>query len=280
MRNGFTFKGRHSSEFGVTVKTKSRPLRPSVKTSLADLPCRDGVYDFSEANALGRECFNERTFVIEIAVMADDIYQMQDKLSALSLWLCGGGELIFDDMPLVKWVCKVSDEIIYMPERGGRKSVIEASMRAKPFGIAIFDSDGPEIGIDITLGTNIPIGLADMHTYSFSGSKNMTVVNWGDRPARPVMSISGASGNVSLSLGDKKLSFTCDGNVTVDFDKQSVTDSAGNYLAVSGGFFEFPPGGSMLKASGSGNIKAHMVFNPEFMYNLNIDFVDWGNEYA
>lgn len=280
MRNGFTFKGRHSSEFGVTVKTKSRPLRPSVKTSSVSLPCRDGVYDFSEANALGRECFNERTFVIEIAAIADDIYQMQDKLSALSLWLCGGGELIFDDMPLVKWVCKVSDEIIYMPERGGRKSVIEVSMRVKPFGIAIFDSDGPEINFDMVLGTNIPIGLADMHTYSFSGSKTMTVVNWGNRPARPVISISGASGNLSLSLGGKELSFACGGEVTVDFDKQSVTDSEGNYIAVSGDFFEFPPGESALSVSGSGNIKAHMVFSPEFMYNLNLDFVDWGSEYA
>lgn len=280
MRNGFTFKGRHSSEFGVTVKTKSRPLRPSVKTSFVSLPCRDGVYDFSEANALGRECFNERTFVIEIAAIADDIYQMQDKLSALSLWLCGGGELIFDDMPLVKWVCKVSDEIIYMPERGGRKSVIEVSMRVKPFGIAIFDSDGPEINFDMVLGTNIPIGLADMHTYSFSGSKTMTVVNWGNRPARPVISISGASGNLSLSLGGKELSFACGGEVTVDFDKQSVTDSEGNYIAVSGDFFEFPPGETALSVSGSGNIKAHMVFSPEFMYNLNLDFVDWGSEYA
>ena len=55
MRNGFIFKDRHSSDFGVTVRTKSRPILPSVKENIVDLPYRDGVYDFSKANPFGRE---------------------------------------------------------------------------------------------------------------------------------------------------------------------------------------------------------------------------------
>ena len=50
MRNGFIFKDRHSSDFGVTVRTKSRPILPSVKENIVDLPYRDGGYDFSKAN--------------------------------------------------------------------------------------------------------------------------------------------------------------------------------------------------------------------------------------
>ena len=34
MRNGFIFKDRHSSDFGVTVRTKSRPILPSVKENI------------------------------------------------------------------------------------------------------------------------------------------------------------------------------------------------------------------------------------------------------
>ena len=54
MRNGFIFKDRHSSDFGVTVRTKSRPILPSVKENIVDLPYRDGGYDFSKANPFGR----------------------------------------------------------------------------------------------------------------------------------------------------------------------------------------------------------------------------------
>lgn len=35
MRNGFIFKDRHSSDFDVTVRTKSRPILPSVKRILS-----------------------------------------------------------------------------------------------------------------------------------------------------------------------------------------------------------------------------------------------------
>ena len=52
MRNGFIFKDRHSSDFGVTVRTKSRPILPSVKENIVDLPYRDGGYDFSKATPL------------------------------------------------------------------------------------------------------------------------------------------------------------------------------------------------------------------------------------
>ena len=47
MRNGFIFKDRHSSDFDVTVRTKSRPILPSVKENIVDLPYRDGVYEYS-----------------------------------------------------------------------------------------------------------------------------------------------------------------------------------------------------------------------------------------
>ena len=103
MRNGFIFKDRHSSDFGVTVRTKSRPILPSVKENIVDLPYRDGGYDFSKANPFGREFYNDRIFTVTFNIYADNLAEMQRKLSLLSLWLCGEGELIFDDMPFSKW---------------------------------------------------------------------------------------------------------------------------------------------------------------------------------
>ncbi len=280
MRNGFKFNERHSSDFGVTVKTKSRPLRPSVKTALLDLPCRDGAYDFSKVNSLQRELFNERTFVMELSIAAENIYAMQNTLSALSLWLGGGGNLIFDDLPLVIWSASVSDEIIYMPEHGGSKAVIEASFRAKPFGRAIFDSDGPVLGCEIRLGEKIPIGLKNIHTYTVSGSGTLTVYNWGDRPATPIIEITGAKGEVTLSLGESSLSFTAAEITLADFEKQRIEDADGGNITVSGEFFEFPAGRSELLYTGTGTAVIHICFNPGFMYNMNTAAMDWGGLYA
>ena len=143
MRNGFTFKDRHSSEFGVTVKTKARPITVGAKTFTLDLPYRDGEYDFSMSNPNGREYYRKRTFVLSLGMTTDNLAALQRKISKLSLWLTGSGELIFDDLPLVKWSGKVVDEIVYMPEHGGTKAEVEVSISAEPLARGLFGTEGP-----------------------------------------------------------------------------------------------------------------------------------------
>lgn len=46
MRNGFYFKNKHSNDFGVTVQTQSRPIKPEMKIQTYDSPYIDGEYDF------------------------------------------------------------------------------------------------------------------------------------------------------------------------------------------------------------------------------------------
>ena len=280
MRNGFEFKDIHSSFFGVSVRTKSRPIRPSAKTFLADVPCRDGSYDFSASNPYGREFYNDRIFTVSMSVYADNMVLMQKKLTQLSNWLCGKGELIFDDMPLVKWTGRVSDEIIYMPEHEGRKAVIEVTFSTEPFSKCIFDSaDGPCLDIDaVLIGDNLPIGIDEVYTYTVSGSADLAVMNVGDRYVRPVIEISGNASALKLSLADKSLSFTASGDVTVDFEKQSVTDALGT-VKVSGMFFEFMSGENILHIENSNTdeltVKVH--YTPGFMYNLYFDDMNWGD---
>ena len=44
MRNGFYFKNKHSNDFGVTVQTQSRPIKPEMKIQTYDSPYIDGEY--------------------------------------------------------------------------------------------------------------------------------------------------------------------------------------------------------------------------------------------
>ena len=221
MRNGFTFKDRHSSEFGVTVRTKSRPITAGLKSFTADLPYRDGEYDFSAANPQGRAHYAKRIFVMSLSLRADNLGALQGKISKLALWLTGSGKLIFDDLPLVVWNGTVTDEIVYMPEHGGTKAEVEVSFSAEPFGEGIFGTEGPLIGHPLPIGSDIPLSTDCAYTYTVNSSGNICVVNFGDMPVSPVIKITGNTGNITLSLGEKTLSFSAVGeSVTVDFARQ------------------------------------------------------------
>ena len=282
MRNGFTYNGCHSSQFGVTVKTRSRPIRPEAKRFAIDLPLRDGEYDFSAANALGREMFYERTFTVAISVFADGLEGLQSKLTAISLWLVGSGDLIFDDIPFVVWKGKVSDEIIYMPEHGGKKAVLDVSFRVKPFGSALFGTEGPVLDCDyLKLDSLFPIGLDDIYTFTVKNGGEIHILNFGDRHVRGVINISGCSGNISLALGDKTLSFTAVGSATLDFNAQRAYTPSGE-IGVGGEFFELPPGESVIRVgcSSGSTLTVSVSFTPQYMYGGNPFEADWSVNYA
>lgn len=278
MRNGFMFKNRHSSELGVTVRTKSRPVLPSVKESITDLPCRDGGYDFSRANPFGREFYNDRIITVSLVLLDGDIYQMQKKLTELSMWLSGEGELIFDDMPFVAWYGKVSDEIIYMPEHSGRKAAMEVSFRVRPFGACVFDTDGPTIGLPLELNSNIPIDISAGYKTTIKGVGTVNVYNFGDRPIRPVITLGKNAREAVLSLGDKSLSFVTIGETEIDFEKQSVKNADG-YVPMTGDFFEFASGDNLLKITNSLTkaMTVEISFKPCFMYGEHFDDLEWGD---
>lgn len=278
MRNGFTFKNCHSSGFNVTVKTKSRPIRPEQKTYTTDIPCRDGIYDFSAANEYGRVFYNDRIFAVTIYVSDENLEEMQFKLSELSRWLCGSGDLIFDDIPLIVWKGRVSDEIIYMPENSGKKAVIEVSFRAEPFGYCIFDNDGPTLDTALRIDSNLPLDISPMFLFSLSGRGEMKFINFGDRPVLPLMTINGNAEGVRLDMDGKTLSFNTNGNTEVDFKNHTVT-CGGESIKVAGEFFEFKKGTNLitLENSNTSELSVNFVFTPEFMYNVHFYDVDWGD---
>ncbi len=278
MRNGFNFNGTHSSQFGVSVKTKSRPIRPSARSAYLQVPYRDGSYDFSTSNPYGREFYNDRQFSVTISVCADNLNLMQKKLTQLSSWLCGSGELIFDDIPLVVWTGSVTDEIIYMPEHRGHTAVLEVTFTVRPFSDCVFDMNGPYIGMDsIVLDDSFPISIDELYTYTVSGNGDVVIMNVGDRPVRPVIEISGDTADIRLGLNGKYILFNADGDTVVDFDRQSITNKNGR-VKITGEFFEFPKGENILnvKNSSSGELTLVVNYKPQFMYNLCFDDMDWG----
>lgn len=279
MRNGFSFNGRHSSEFGVTVKTKSRPIRPETKSFTVDIPCRDGVYDFSRSNPMGREFFYERVISVSISIQADSLIEMQNKLSALSMWLMGRGELVFDDMPYTVWEGRILDEIVYLPEHAGKCAVLDVVFRVKPFSTCAFSSEGPTLDFAVPLDTNIPIGIDAYLKGTVYGSGDIGILNFGERPVRPILDISGSADEIIITAGDKKLSFDAFGRVMVDCENQSVTDVDGD-ISVSGEFFELAAGVNVIHIENSNTsaINIEVKYSPEFTYGVDFNSINWGAE--
>lgn len=294
MRSGFTYKGRHSSEFGAVAKTISRPVLPEMKDYTFDTPLMDGVYDFSEANEYGRAFYNDRFFEIQLQAGADNLRSLEKKISKLAAWIKGSGELIFDDMPLVKWNARVISEMCFVPERYGKKAALTAVFRVEPFGRCIFNTiDGPALNDPAELDDNIPIDVSGAFTWSLDGgadeyklvSGNLSVVNMGNVHIRPVIKIAGDVKNIAFSNGRKALEINTSGDgFIVDFKKNTVSDMNGKSVmtSVGGEFFELGTQTENIAVSlyikGSAVITAE--YEPVFIYDCDFDEVDWSENNA
>lgn len=195
MQIGFSFKGIHSSSFGITASTKSRPILPERKRLTFEPDAYDGLIDVSACNERRRMLYQERVFSIKIMVAADDIFRLQDAMTRLVSWLQGSGSLIFDDLPAVVWDASVISAIDYMPQKSGQIAELDVSFTVKPFSHAEFRSDtGAPLGSKIRLGTPIPLGLDDVLTkriqvLNYNSLKIFSVMNIGTAPVQPLIEI-------------------------------------------------------------------------------------------
>lgn len=294
MRSGFTYNGKHSSGFGITAKTKSRPVVPEMKYNSFESPLIDGVYDFSEANEYGRVFYNDRFFEIQIQVTSDNLRTLEKKVSKIAVWLRGSGELQFDDMPLVKWKCRIISEMGFMPELRGKMTVMTAVFRVEPYSRCVFDTvNGPVLDLETELDTNIPIDIPCMLTWDFAGGNNqyadvskvLKIVNAGNAHVRPVIRIDGQVKNISLGCGSKALQINdTKSGFIIDCEKQIVTDSSGADVMTKfeGGFPELGEGVSYMQLSMSvnGSASVSVEYIPRFIYDCDFDDADWGESNA
>lgn len=275
MRAGFKFKNRHTREFGVTAQTQSRPIRPETKSQTYETPIMDGEYDFSEANIYSREFYKNRTFQMDLKVTADNLTDLQKKLSKLSAWLMGKGELIFDDTPLVKWYAHIIDTIEYKPEHG-KNAVLSVVFKVKPFSNLIFDvADGPCLDDEIYLDDDMPLDMQAYFTFEGTGNCSHTVMNIGETPVRPIITVSGATGALTISCNGHTM--TIPGNCTVDCEHQTVTyEDVSLMKNVSGTFFGLAMGENILTVSKTAIVK--ISYKPKYLHDADFNEVNWNEQ--
>lgn len=270
MRAGFKFKDKHTNDFGVTAQTQSRPIRPETKQYTSEAPLTDDEYDFSEANMHGRRMYKNRTFKMDLSVIADNLTALQKKLSKLAVWLTGKGSLTFDDSPMVKWDATVDDTIEYKPEHG-KSAVLSVVFKVKSFARLIFSVfDGPCLDDEILLDDDIPLDISSYFTFTGTGTHSHKVTNIGEVPVRPVIIVSETTDRLSLSCNGHTL--TVPGGCVIDCEKQIVTGENGSLMGgASGTFFELMSGENILTISNTAKIE--ISYEPRYFHDADLSEV-------
>lgn len=91
---GFSFKGIHSSNFKIGVKSSDRSLIPALRKNEFVIPGRQGTLD------TGFKTYDKRPIKMILGLIDNDSWE-ELRLSArdVAYWLSGQGRLIFDDEP-------------------------------------------------------------------------------------------------------------------------------------------------------------------------------------
>lgn len=281
MRTGFKFKGRHSSDFGIVAKTKSKPIVPEQKVYTYDLPGADGEIDMSECNEYGRTMYKSRLIEIELQISAGDLSELQRTAARIAAWLTGKGELIFDDSYGAKWDARVSSDISFAPELAGKKAVMSVVFKTDMGKATFTTGEGVLLKDCISLDSNLPLDLAEKFKFSISvGENNIKITNVGDFYTKPIFRFSDGAENVTINCNGKRIiAEDIEKDVIIDCERYIVTDSEGNNLLKKkqGSFFELAPGLNDCSVYVSGACEMTVDYVPMTMYDFDFACVDWGD---
>ena len=285
MRNGITFRNKHSTDFGVTVKTKSRSLLPEVKSYTYSVPLTDGEYDLTDCNRYGRAFYNSRVFELEPQISADNLTKLERKAAVIAQWLTGKGELIFDDTNAVKWKARCVSGVTFTPEKHGKTAKLSVIFKTDAAGTATFDVlDGITLGDAVTLDSDIPLDMTQYFEKSLSyGENTVKFVNIGDFYIRPVLKFSGEASNITVTYRDTKIMLKdLSGDVIIDLEKCIVTNASGGNLIskMQGKFFELPGGVSELEIYVDKACTLQISYVPKTIYDFDFSSIDWGDDNA
>lgn len=217
--HGMTFRGRHCTEFGIVVKTKSRPAAPPVRTVEETVPFRDGAVDCSRQG--GRLYYEDKLLELEVTIPRTATAKTQEAVSEVVAWLYGSdgwyGDLIFDDMPYIIWEARPLElsEVAMELSRIGRVTV---QFRCRPFNKLRYQSTGILLEDMLPLGATVRLEYGADAEMEFSNlaEKNPDPVAYayiGSAPVAPMITVCGnptIDDSVAVRVNDRSVTYNMD----------------------------------------------------------------------
>jgi predicted phage tail component-like protein len=246
----------------------SRPFIAPPKTNFnEDVPYMDGSLDYSQTG--GRLFYKDKVLEVDFAIKEIDKSKRNKIIERFATWLAGGkGELILDDMPLVKWIAlPVSTDDIQISL--GRLGKCTVEFRCEPFNQFKYSTGaGIPLDSDIEIDSDIPVGWGEEFEI-INGKNEITVTNDGSAYVRPIIKFDGDFDSVSITVGSnttsynvsfKTLEINCECFAVFTNDNDVTCNSEGDFL-------ELAPGENTVIISAVGTGKVGFDFCPKYFYN-------------
>ena len=219
---GFTFRGKHTSEFrGLVVKTVNNPLMPPRRVQKVNVMGRDGEYLFEDG-------YINKNLEFRCSLAKGTISERRQIARDIASWLSASGDLVLDNEndKTYKVVKTVSDVSLAVEQAWDEFSII---FEAEPFQ------------------------YGGLKTMSFDNPTSVTISNAGTYEAETIIGVIG-TGNVTITCGTQ--SFTLTGmteKLNVDSKRMLVyTDALANEISKhSGEFIRLAPGNNTIAVTGS-----------------------------
>lgn len=270
MVNGITFKGIHSSKFGLIYKSDNRTALPNVTRFIKSVPSYEGTVDFC------LDTYEERPLSVILQYnYKNDMTNLMDNIELIGGWLYNDGnyyDLIFDDQPNRKYKAKVVSQVDNKPGNSVTQlNVIFMCNSPHPFDL----DNNPVSPADVqkrllwdtaTLDTN-----QYMQTFTSNGQMDFTV--GGSLSVKPVIKLIGMiPSGLTLTCGAQSWKYTdtisYDG-IRIDSTEETVTqmsDGASLFDHVDSAnddYFILAPGQQSISITGvSGEISLLVEFTP------------------
>lgn len=106
MINGCRFRGIHSNEFNLIVKSINRPLLPSIRDEYIEVPQRAGSHLFSDKPS-------DKIIEVEFFLSEMNLQNTRHKIRNVARWLYTNEKerLYFDDEPDKYYLAKVANQV-------------------------------------------------------------------------------------------------------------------------------------------------------------------------
>ena len=209
IKTGFRFKEIHSRDMDVTVETINRPILPAVKVSSYSPQFCDGTIDFSDKNDKQRYFYEDRIFELALKIRANDINSLISKSRAVSMWLQGSGDLIFDDSTDRIWQARVLQGVDFAPQILGSYAVINVQFRVMPFAKGIEEIFSKTIA---------------------AGTHNLEILTYTDWYVKPKIRLQTQTNNINtIKINDFILSYYLD-EITINCETEEVYTDSGLFI--------------------------------------------------
>lgn len=128
---GFIFRGWHSSDLGVGVKSTNRTVTPARRKKEFTILGRSGTLE------LPSEEYDKRYITVDIGIVNNDLFtNLRTQVREIATWLSGNGYLIFDDEPTKAYEASVYDAIDLEQWDLMSKGVASITFECQPFAIS------------------------------------------------------------------------------------------------------------------------------------------------